>query len=410
MDRVFFEQSAYTVAGSGLQKLLHLAVFVILTRTLSSSEIGMLGVSLGYIVLLNYFVIHPEGILLKRGLRERDREVSAFVAFWAVRSLALVGLGFVLALWLGAGEPLLGRFFLLFAVLNCTNQLSDIFNFTLFMHYRHRFTFFANTALSSLSLALSLLLFVFPGLMVYGFILLAVSILRALVHFFWWRRVSGFRFDFSRNMQILKKNIRGFSLWNHLNAITILGLFYLDTVVLHYFSDLPTIGDYTVALKIAFVAFELASILERPMCLSFQGITAKRALGRARSYSGYAAIGSLAALGAYFAFGKMFLVHVFRVQDVLFSHHTGLILLGSVAVINTAKPYLSFAICRLDLRRFFLYRMLPALLAAITLSVAFTAALGPTGTALANIPSYALFLFLTLGFCKSILRKPATSQ
>ncbi|MEW6188348.1 MAG: hypothetical protein AB1585_21740 [Thermodesulfobacteriota bacterium] len=388
----FADQGAFTVGGSIFQKLFNLAAFVVLTRTLTAGEIGMIGVSLGYIVLLNYFVVHPEGIMMRRKLEQQDRELSAFLLFWVLRSLVMIGLGIAIGLFLSKKEPLLGRFFIIFAVVNCTNQLGDMLSFTLFMHYRHRLVFFLQSATGALQFFLILLLFYYPGLIYYAWILLTVSLARVAGFFSGIRLCLGFRPDFSGSFAILGKNIFGFSLWNNLNTVTIQALFFLDTVILYFYADLDMIGDYTVALKIAFVSFEMVSLLEKAMCLSFQEMDGRgkdRVMWR---YAGLISLSSLALAGGYAILGRFVLTHIFTVRDMAFVYQVGLILLLTVAVINSAKPLQAMIITRCDLRKFFFSITLPTLFVGVGMSLTLTYFLGAMGTAVTKFPVYGFFL------------------
>jgi O-antigen/teichoic acid export membrane protein len=190
------------------------------------------------------------------------------------------------------------------------------------------------------------------------------------------------------------QNLRTFSFWIHLNNISLIWIFFIDTVVLSFFSSLRVIGDYTIALKIAFIVFQFTIILEKVMTTTFKEIPMEKAGMYLATFIKYFFLKSIITILAYLLIGKPVLAILFKTHDLTLVYNVGLIIIIAVGIMSTVWPFASYIIAKHNVRDFFLKITAPTIIISSFFYILLTILYGPYGTAMGNIINYSIFAIL----------------
>lgn len=393
-------QSKYLLLDSFLSKLLSLIAFIILTHTVDSSSIGVIGVSLGYMVILNYFMVSPESNLLKMqptSLKKYNKQISSYLLFWVGKAIFFILASGIISciLYYGKKNILLSIFFFIFAFVNITNILNDLFTFLFLVRVRQKFICYTNALFSLITILLIYELYITKqGLLLYGCILLGVSIIKAVYLFLTYKRLFRFSFDFQGSFSLLRKNLLSYSLWIHFNNTLTIWLFYIDTAILSFFVALSTIGDYTIALKISFVFFQLPMIVGNVLTLWFQSVKKAKAGEYIGSLMRMVALFCIVSILIFAIAGKYAINMLLNVQDLQFVYVITLILLIGVSFMNIGRPLISLINSKLNVKKYFLQVTIPTVVVSLIIYTAATKYFGAYGTAMSNIICYLIYLLL----------------
>jgi len=391
------DQSVFLILSNIATKVFNFLGFIILTHTLTSESIGLIGIALGYMVLANYFAVTPETALLKEKLTNQNKKISSYIIFWALKSilLVIVGIGISIYLYFQYGM-IMAIFFAVFSLVNISNILGDMFSFLFFIREKQKKVFTINLIFSVLLLIGIILLKFSPSLVVYGIILLIISILKDAYLIIDYQRNHQYKFKVKGTKSYLLENIKEFSIWHHLNGITIKTIFYIDTIILSFFTSLTIIGDYTVALKISFVAFEISLLLEKIMSTTFKKLSLDESGKYAKAFIKIFSIVTLVELIGFIGIGYWFIKYVFNVNDLFFTYTITAIILTGIFIVNTVWPLVSLLITKFSIKELFTHITLPTALISIPCYIILTAMFGAYGTAFGNIINYSIYAILLL--------------
>lgn len=394
----FKKQSLYLFLDTGLGKFLNIIGFVLLTNILTSVDIGIIGITLSYAVILNYLSIRPENILLKKKKYDETKEISSFVFFWFIRSfVVLFFIIFITAiLWFIRKDYILCLFFLIYGLVVNVTYFTELFMFLFFIKKKQNIVFFSNIFFNIIRIILILLLVYSRSVIMYGMFLFSLELFKSIFYFIFYKYKFKLNFNFINVKKDLRKNIFSFSLWHHLNGITISWIFYIDTIILSFFIIMEIIGDYTVAMKIAFILFQFVLVFEKLFCIM---------LKKSKKYLIFfvkilLSLNILAILCFWFL-GEWLLTYVFKVSNVSLVFNIGLILLFSIVPLVLSWPYFCLILCEKSLKDFFIKVTVPFSILTLIIFGIFTFFFGVYGTAWANIISYSLFYFGVMWFLKS---------
>jgi O-antigen/teichoic acid export membrane protein len=393
----FKKQSLYLFLDTGLGKFLNIIGFIILTNILTSIDIGIIGITLSYAVILNYLSIRPENILLKKKKYNENKEVSSFIYFWLIRSsfVLLFVMAITIILWFIRKDFILCLFFLIYGVVVNITYFTELFMFLFFIKKKQNIVFYSNIIFNTFRIILILLLIYSKSVILYGFFLLFIELIKSTFFFIFYKYKFKLIINFKKIKKILKDNILSFSLWHHLNGITISWIFYIDTIILSFFIAMEIIGDYTVAMKIAFILFQFVLVFEKLFCImlkkskNYLKLFVKLLLGL-----------NILAIFCFWFFGEWLLTYVFKVSNISLVFNIGLILLFSIIPLVLSWPYFCLILCNKSLKDFFVQITIPFSILTLIVFGLFTLLFGVYGTAWANVVSYLLFFIGVMWFLR----------
>lgn len=384
---------SFNVLQTVLSKGLAFVNFAILIRLLSVEEIGIIGLSGGYIALLGFVMLLPESIFIrdfsKIRLRANDY-ISSFLGFGGIRNLVLFILALPVAWWVSQEQSTftVGMYFILLVLSTLINSLSSPFREAFYANYRQARITFVDLSLNVVSFASLGLLYFSRDVLTYGFL----QVLVALLGVGWWywnaKQKMGFTFKLPGDwIKISYDSIRGFVFWNHLGGVINRLVYQADIVILSFFVSLAALGEYTIALTIANVFFVFPQLVQKLMSLSFSQIekqSLSKNLGVAVRYN---TLFSLAQFLGYWALGH-YLIDFLHIKNAPLVFTYSLFLAGGVTLLNLARPWISLAVVRIEPKKFFTHLFLfPCALAMVIYWVAAQTS-GVMGVAQANVLAY----------------------
>ncbi len=368
--------------------------FAILIRLLSGEDIGVIGLSAGYVALMGFLLVLPESIFIRDFLEIRKRlneYISAFLGFNAVRGLVLFLFAIPVAFWLSQIQlnPELGSYFLLLVLATLLNTLSGPFREAFYSNYRQARIAFVDLSLNVVSLLVLVALFFSRSVVTYGWL----QVLVALIGVGWWywnaRKAIHFRFQWHlRWFGMATDAIKGFAIWNHLAGAMMRLVYQADVVILGFFVSLAALGDYTVALTLANVFFVFPQMIQKVMSLSFSQMEKKETVSPVLGVVvRYNTILSLAQFVGYAVVGP-WLIALLSPDNPGTVFLYSLYLAGGVTLLNITRPWISLAVVRIPPKRFFTMLFLGPCLLAIGIYWAAANYYGIVGVAQANILTY----------------------
>ncbi len=400
---------SFNVLQTFFSKALAFVNFAILVRLLSAEEIGILGLSGGYVALLGFVLILPESVFIRDFVKIKgdiNKYLSSFFGFSIVRSLLLLLMAVPVAVWLYFQQQseVVAAYFLLLVTSTLLTSLTGPFREAFYANFRQARITFVDLILNIVSLSALVILFFSQNILTYGFIQVMVALLG--VGWWYWNAVSklGFSFHlFQGWLTLAWKSVQGFALWNHLSGMAIRLISQADIVILGFFVGLIELGNYAVALTIASVFFVFPQLIQKAVTLSFSqretNESTRNILGIAIRYN---TLFSLAQLGGYILVGPYLVSWLSPANpDVVFAY--SVYLATGVTFYNLARPWLALIVAKIDARKFFFELFLIPCLFAVPLYLFFVSREGAIGLAQANIIAYALLSVWTAIYCMKTL-------
>lgn len=396
--------TAFTVADVVAVRALNLLTMIVVIRSLPRADFGAVGMATGYLSVLALFALAPEAVLYRDyPAMKRRGEVNlyagSFLLFGFLRTAVLVVMAAVMGavFWASGRGLLLASVFVVLGAANNVMMLQNVGKELLKVDFRQKTAFLLNLALGgALFGAMMAALSLSPRLGTY----LAVFGTGALVSTGAWLALLLVRYrvtlpSLPEARKALRHAIGDFSLWNHLNGSTTKMLYDIDTAVLGLLGvSLVVIGNYSVALRVANVFFVLPMILQGTATIGLANVNREKSDLFVSLLLKYMLLLSALQIAGFALFGRWAIRTFITDKDPDQIFRIGLVLVSAVAVLNMARPLLSWVNARGRLRAAFLEVYLPSGLAGLAAYAAATALWGEMGTAWANVGVYGLFLAL----------------
>ncbi|MEK6902173.1 MAG: oligosaccharide flippase family protein, partial [archaeon] len=196
--------------------------FALLVRLLAPTDIGLIGLTGGYLGILTLLMIAPENIFLRDFIRIKDQlneHISSFVLFGAVRGMVIFLLSLPIAMFiLHEYSSLPGAFyFLLVAFATGMNALASPFREAFYASFRQARIAMVDLSINLFSLIALVWVFYSHELVAYGWIQVISSLL--LVGAWYWTARTKINFRFIHGKEWLSRSIQSlkdFTFWNHL--------------------------------------------------------------------------------------------------------------------------------------------------------------------------------------------------
>jgi hypothetical protein len=247
-----------------------------MVRLLPAPDIATIGIGMGYLVLVFYLEVGPIRVLLRdypkvsRNSKDRDELLTSLFLFWGLQVLAMLLLYSGLHYFVFTKLDLPSLSFLFFGMVIDTIVLSfqDWIKLIFYVDLRQALATRIGFYLNIFRLISYGLLYFWPSLYNYAWILIGTSCVNCMVWGLAFKKIFGFQLIFNNRIQkILKNSLGSYGLWDHLNRMSIDTLFTIDTVVLSLvaFQQLQDIGNYTIALKFTSLFFLIPMQLSRSL-------------------------------------------------------------------------------------------------------------------------------------------------
>ncbi|MBI3774796.1 MAG: hypothetical protein HY273_04455 [Gammaproteobacteria bacterium] len=353
-----------------------LASTVLMVRLLPRSDYGVIGVVMGYGVIIQLFSLSLENAILREHrdyAGNAERFLLNFFVFNAFKALVIITLGFLLAGVLPALYAERGFFWAVCSM--STIVVGDILVGPLVLYasarYEQRLVTMINVARFSLNLILLFGLFYWPSLS-YLFVKDVVVTAGFVLA---WYGLAGKRLalDFTHvslrrdvDPAFIWKTLTKYSLWVHMTGVATNFIYRADAFFLSFFAPLAVVGNYNVALTSANVANIAPSILgyQNSVAISHakdqsEAFRLTDAFLRISTYLGIATLLGFLVLGVFYL---QMITGQSNVDDMYL--YMVCIVIGLVIAKTIASPLVAYINVKGDVRRLFVRVNLPMLLFA----------------------------------------------
>lgn len=355
----------------------------ILIKLLPATEIALIGISVGFIALLNILNISPERIIYKSYEEVQKRlsdHVSSYMAFWFFKSAGMLLIALIVAaIYARSGYG--GEMFLVMSGLTITylfGNLQLLMQEVFFVSLRQKSATYFNLASMAIFLLSMGLLVIYPSAELYVGLVLLKSALTALGFIALAGKEIGFALKVpSDAIALVKDALAEFAVLDHLigAGIEIVSKSFL--FVLGFFAAHQVVGNYTIALSLVNFLIFGPMVLYRTSMLAITRVTTKDGLEKVLSaFTKYSVLLSLIQLGLF----MIFLEHIVRFfagtleRDIWV--YAALLGFGT-SVFTAGYPVHAVAILKTDIRKYFLRVILPVTAASVLGYVAASALLEP---------------------------------
>lgn len=404
-----FRLASYSVIDIAAIKIISGIIFILLVRLLPRADIGIIGLVAGYLTIFRFLSITPESILFRdfpKIKNQLNEYLSAFIVFWAIRTVFILALGGVFAYILSFfyGSTVLPLYLFGAVVVLSLGYFQSIVKETHYVDFKQKIVTKINVVLMIVQLSLVGILFFKPSLLLYLGILLFVNVSSVFVWYFILKKNFHFSFILTKDtFNKIKYSIKDFSLWQNLSGSVGYLIYNIDTLILAFFVSLEVIGDYTIALMIANFFFIVPQILQKSFTVGFSHIESKFIVNKALSaFLRYALLFSVLQLVLFVLFGNI-LVGIFTDTHVEIIFWYSLIIITGISIFNVFRPLNSLIAIKTSFKKAFFHVYLPSGVVAVLTYFILTFWFGAIGTAWGNILAYSLFVIFLLVYVKKNL-------
>ncbi len=399
------KQTGLSLINTVLSVGFGLISFFIIARLLAREDIAIIGISAGFLALLNPLLIAPESILFRNyaDFNKKFHEYSsAFLTFWFFRTLVVM-----LAVLAGAvfffytkNSFLLSVYIIGAGLAINFNMLQAAIQEIFFVEFKQHTILKLNILYYSIFLLLLGVVFFKRELLVYLIILAGMSIIFGVA----WALLLFRKFDFKpvfnlkKNLGLIKEIVSSVVLWTHLTGSALQIIYRADVFILSFFVSSFVTGNYTIALMFSTLFMIVPQVLQK-MCLT--GLA--RSTGTesdskmTSSFIKYVFFLSAIQMIGYYFFGRWVLSFIApaNIEEVF---QLGFFILIGVNLFNLVRPLHSYCVARSDVKKLFLEVYL---VGAVFTAVAYYLAAvmgGAIGAAQANILVYCVMAVLLVVF------------
>ncbi len=360
----------YTINRVSL-KLFEVLSLWILVLLLPKEDIGLIGITVGFISILNILNISPYRRIYKSYEEIKPRmndHVSGYIAFWFLKSVIM----FIIAIIVGIFYVNSGYQSELFLVLtglvlaylfsNVQLLLQEVF----FVNLKQKIVTYFNVASMIIFLFSLGLLLLIPSVEVYVGLIGLKAVITALGFFFLAGKELRFFFKLSKDWKKLVKDaLAEFAVADHLIGASIELVNKVFLFVLAFFVVQTIVGEYTIALSLVNFLTFFPLIIYRTTMLAITRVSSKEGLEKVLSaFTKYAIVFSIIQF-------VIFVIALDPIINFVTSGNTGGIwnyafLLGlGVTVFSAGHPIHAMALLRGNIEYYFKKIVLPITIASI---------------------------------------------
>jgi len=354
----------YTINRVAL-KLFEVLSLWILVFLLPKEDIALIGISVGFISILNILNLSPYRRIFKSYEQIKDRlndHVSAYILFWGLKSIAM----FLLAIIAGIFYITIGYPQELFIVLNglvlayLFGNLQLLMQEVFFVKFKQKTATLFNVLSMIVFLASLLLLVLYPSVEFYVTLIVLKAVITAAGFIVLSKTDIGFIFSVSRDAKKLVEDaIREFAIYDHVIGASIELVSKVFLFVLGFFVVKAVVGDYTIALSLVNFLTFFPLIIYRTTMLAITRTSTVEGLEKVLSaFTKYAVIFSAIQYVVFLLVLKFIINNVVHdgVGDIwIYAAMLGL----GVTVFSAGQPIHAVALLRADISEYFNKIILP---------------------------------------------------
>jgi len=396
--RKVVHNTGFALADLVLSKLGNVAVFVVLVRLLSGTEIAAIGVAGGYIVFVAWLDVSPVRVLLRdyprvsADRRVRDALFSGLTWFFLLQAAAIVLLCAVLQATLipTVRLPGVGPLFWALALDFVALAFQDWIKMVFFADLRQSRATVISTGVGAARLAAYALLLLDPSLGLYSLLLAATALGAMVVWGIAFRLEYPFRLTADREaVRAVARSVSDYGLWDHLNRMSIDTLLLIDTVILSWLALYAGLDAYTIALRFTSMLFLVPNQIRRGLQLGLS--YARGAASTATTYGAGILANTIVSVGQLVLIwlaGPLILHLLFGAAATRQVFELTLIITIGATILNLVGPLLAAANNLCSLREMFLRVFLPAAVIGTAGYLLLGWRFGTIGVAYGNIFAY----------------------
>lgn len=372
---------------------------ILVINLISREEYGLIGLSAGYFSIFSWLLISPEGILVQKYQEYKSdfsKHISIFYTFNIIKiifSLFVLLLISLIFFYLQKSWHF-SLIFLLFSLSQMLIMFLGQIQYFLKIKFQQKKITSFTTVLRTAQTIILFFLYLKPSVLFYLIFLSFFTILEIFIYsrilqkvhnFLWW-------YPLKETLQVIVKNIKEFSFWNHMTSMLIKYIYEIDVVFLSFWASLTVVGNYSIALKIANLSFILPSLIQNSTTLALTRIiiSEKRNIA-VNIFVKYAFILSSLQLIGFMLFGKLYIeFHTHAYVDEIYLYSL-LIMIGTT-ILNSFRPILSYIISSSEIKKFFNFSVLPSVIFATLIYLILGKLFLAVGLAAANILAYAFWV------------------
>ncbi|QQR93142.1 MAG: hypothetical protein IPJ89_02805 [Candidatus Iainarchaeum archaeon] len=384
--------------------------FFLISRILEREEIAYIGIAAGLLAMLSPILLSPEVILFRDYAafkKNTNKYVSAFLFFWLVRSIFIMGVISVISYLLYAKDNFQLFLYVVGAgLIMCFSMLHASIQELCFVEFKQVETLRLNFIYYAIFLVGLIYIYFNRDIMIYLVVLMLSSFALALL---WLERLFRvFRFvpvfDVRALETLLKTIISGVGMWSHLISSSIQLIYRADLFFLGLFVTAFVTGNYTIALMFSSLFVFVPQVLQK-MCIAglTRSVSKPEDMKIVNAFLKYTFVLSIIQVAGYVLLGK-FIISFIDAQNADSIFQLGLFLVIGTNIFNVIRPIHSYAFARANLKQLLVHVFLPAgILAVIFYSVA-AYAYGGLVTAQANVLVYVVLVLIYLRYAFSKMK------
>jgi O-antigen/teichoic acid export membrane protein len=401
-----------SIMNMGIQRALEIASGILVTmlvvRSLSREEFGMLSLVLSYGLVFNMLNVSVSSVLLRDYSKLKGR-IGEYMRAFLLASLLKSAV--VLLLSVAIGLFLHRRYgsYRLIGVLAVTVAntmllyLVEPFSTLLSVDWRQSILTKISLVSSAANVVLSTVTIWVPTALYVSLKNTAVALIGLILTVHYTRRLFHLRGPAGTCglIRLAKESFVGFSLWAHLIGVLTDVVYRADLLILGWLgAPFHTVGNYNIALQMGSFAKLLPQILQYNAMLGLNHSQEHRRQEEITFlFLKYSLLLSLVTMAGWILLGR-FLIHVIVGRAVEEIYGLGFYIVAGLCLYNTFRPLISYSIVVHDIRECLLFAVLPACTGTLVCYVIMGQLWGSEGMAKANLAGGAIMTATTLFYIR----------
>ncbi|OQX86412.1 MAG: hypothetical protein B6D55_06145 [Candidatus Omnitrophica bacterium 4484_70.2] len=379
--------------------------WIFIIRLLHREDVGIIGLSFGYLSFLNFINVAPETMLyrdfpaIKKSKKINDF-ISSFLLFSFYKFSVVLVVSFFISffLYLSYHSLKISLFFVGISFILTISFFKSPVKELLKVDFKQKISTLIEITLSGISFIFLISgLYRHPTLSTYIIVYGLMSILGIIIWFSILKRIYNFKFKSEKAFPLLNYSLNSFSIWNHLNGSITYFIYNIDPAILSICGiSLVTIGNYTTALKISNFFFFIPMIFQNTLGIAFSNLNHKKSIFLLKKIFLFNLIFGILQLLLFLYTGRWIIENFFTHKFVSEIFKYSLIIIIGITILNITRPLISWLTIKGNIKKVFFFTYLPTGIAAFPVYLSLTKRYGPTGTAFGNIILYSFFSFLLI--------------
>lgn len=399
-----------SILNMGIQRVLDfvsiLVVTMLIVRSLSSQEYGMLSVVLSYGLIFNILNVGISSVLLRdyQKIKEQINEyMRAFLMFSIMKGVVVLILSAIIGFFLYRRyhDPTIIAVIAVNAAYTILLYLTEPFATLLAVEFRQSVltkislvTSLTNMILSVGAILVPTALFVSGKNAAVALVGLIMAAGYARVLFRLQAVAAGANW-----FRLVKESFLGFSIWSHLMGIMTDIIYRADLLILGWLgASFRSVGNYNIALQMASFTKLLPQILQYNATLGLSNSNEKRQQEEITFlFLKYSFLLSVVTMAGYLVLGRVAIL-IIAGRDVDEIYHLGLYIIAGLCIFNTLRPLISYGTVVHNIQECFCYAILPSSLLTLACYVFMGIIRGAEGLAMANLFGGIVMALCTLAY------------